>query len=190
MVLVGHSFGSYITNALLGVDPSAADAFVATGLAYANVASEFNRVLEALQPRIASTQNAAWSNRDAGYLTWVDMYANVVNFFHAPQYTVPTVMFADETKEPFAIMELISLAVLNYSAPAFTGPVLYLDGEFDYITCAGFCPGVIEVGKTKFPNAKVFESYSQPNTGHGINFHTNATGAYKVALDFLERNGF
>lgn len=39
------------------------------------------------------------------------------------------------------------------------------------------------------PNAKTFEAYIQPNTGHGINLHYNATGAYNVIQSFLSSNG-
>ena len=41
--------------------------------------------------------------------------------------------------------------------------------------------------KMNFPSVSEsnFSSHIQPNTGHGINFHYNATGAYKVWLDFL-----
>jgi hypothetical protein len=44
---------------LLRIDPSAADAAILTGLAYVNNATNYALVLEALNPRIASTQNPA-----------------------------------------------------------------------------------------------------------------------------------
>jgi pimeloyl-ACP methyl ester carboxylesterase len=59
IILIGHSFGSFISNALLRIDPSAADAAILTGLAYVNNATNYALVLEALNPRIASTQNPA-----------------------------------------------------------------------------------------------------------------------------------
>jgi hypothetical protein len=40
-----------------------------------------------------------------------------------------------------------------------------------------------------FPAASAFEAYIQPNTGHGLNFHYNATAGYQVIQDFLGRNG-
>ena len=45
--------------------------------------------------------------------------------------------------------------------------------------------------RKNFPNvpAADFEAYIQPNTGHGINFHYNATAAYKVAQEFLRSKG-
>ena len=42
-----------------------------------------------------------------------------------------------------------------------------------------------------FPNVPPsnFTTYIQPNTGHGINFHYNATGAYNVIQEFLNSKG-
>lgn len=45
-----------------------------------------------------------------------------------------------------------------------------------------------EVAKA-FPAAKAFEAYIQPNTGHAINLHYNATGAYKATQAFLISHG-
>lgn len=151
VVLAGHSFRSFISNALLGVDPGAPDAAVMTGLAYIGNATNYDLVLEALNPRIASTEKKAWTSLDTGYLTWVDVYANIINFFKAPFCTIDTAKFAESTEQPFAIMELLSLLALKYSAPKFTGPVLFFRGEFDYIVCGGFCPGFLEAGREQPP---------------------------------------
>ena len=43
--------------------------------------------------------------------------------------------------------------------------------------------------KMGLPQAKNFEAYIQPNSGHGINFHYNATGAYQVIQNYLKSNG-
>ena len=42
-----------------------------------------------------------------------------------------------------------------------------------------------------FPDlaAANFEAYIQPNTGHGINLHYNATGTYDVIEEFLSAHG-
>jgi pimeloyl-ACP methyl ester carboxylesterase len=162
VVLVGHSFGSFISNALLGVHPDAADAVVMTGIAYVGNASGYGLTLEALNSRIASTQNNAWGSLDTGYLTWVDVYANIINFFKAPLYTIDTAKFAESTKQPFAVTELLSLLSLDYSAPRFTGPVLFLTGEFDYIVCEGFCPGQWSsyMGRGLEPVGRVGQAFS------------------------------
>ena len=33
-----------------------------------------------------------------------------------------------------------------------------------------------------------FETYIQPDTGHGMNLHYNATGFYKVVNTFVKEN--
>lgn len=49
--------------------------------------------------------------------------------------------------------------------------------------------GILEGVAISFPAAKPFKSYVQPRTGHGMNLHFNATGAYDVIQDFLLTEG-
>lgn len=65
--------------------------------------------------------------------------------------------------------------------------------------CGGNClatgdpsvPSIPATAQKSFPNvpAADFEAYIQPNSGHGINFHYNATGAYDVISEFLLAKG-
>ena len=52
-------------------------------------------------------------------------------------------------------------------------------------------PSIPAAGKLEFPlfSAEDFVAYIQPKTGHGINLHYNATGAYKVISMFLAAKG-
>jgi hypothetical protein len=57
---------------------------------------------------------------------------------------------------------------------------------------AGFDPNLPSIPaavKNNFPGVDVsnFTAYVQPNTGHGINFHFNATGANKAIMEFLDK---
>lgn len=68
--------------------------------------------------------------------------------------------------------------------------------EFDLPYCGSDCLHTgdayasIPAGAVQnFPNASSFEAYIQPNTGHGINAHYNATGAYDVMQDWLVSHG-
>jgi pimeloyl-ACP methyl ester carboxylesterase len=74
LIIVGHSFGSAISLSTVAEAPNVADAVVLTGLAFAQNGQV---ALEALAPRIASTQNAKWNDLDAGYLTSADIWANI-----------------------------------------------------------------------------------------------------------------
>jgi hypothetical protein len=64
-------------------------------------------------------------------------------------------------------------------------------GNEDLPFCGGNCTGIIDgpIGPKIFPAASPFKTYIQPNTGHGLNLHFNATGAYSVINSFLKENG-
>lgn len=78
------------------------------------------------------------------------------------------------------------------TAPDYKGPVLVISGEFDFPTCAGYCPGAMDVEGFKdiFPKVKALETYVQPGAGHVTNFAKNATGFYDEIFAFLERHRF
>jgi pimeloyl-ACP methyl ester carboxylesterase len=87
VVLLGHSLGSAISNAVLRSDPGLVDAAVLTGIAYYGIDSVPS--LEAKQLRLAKLQNPAkWSKFDGGYSTWVDIFANIEGYdFHCYCWT-------------------------------------------------------------------------------------------------------
>jgi pimeloyl-ACP methyl ester carboxylesterase len=75
-VLVGHSFGSVVSNALIAAAPAIVDGVVLTGIGYAVPSNAVN--FEAWQPRLARLQSPGrWRQLDGGYVTWVDIFANV-----------------------------------------------------------------------------------------------------------------
>jgi pimeloyl-ACP methyl ester carboxylesterase len=74
LVLVGHSFGSFISQGVLAADPTAADGAILTGLGYT---MDTATSIEAFVLRISATQDDEFKNRDNGYLTWADVYANI-----------------------------------------------------------------------------------------------------------------
>ena len=191
ITLVGHSFGSFLSNSLVAAEPTAVDGVIMTG--YGLKGSDDRIVLEGLGPRVANIQNPAlFGAYDPGYVTTVDVFSNINSFFKAPAYEHDVAEFSEATKQPFAIAELISLnpSLLNVNASAFTGPALVISGEFDYIVCGGYCPNELDPSfRPNFLGAKGFETYVQPLAGHGTNFATNATGFYSVIFDYLSRNG-
>ncbi|KXS98885.1 hypothetical protein AC578_10843 [Pseudocercospora eumusae] len=55
--------------------------------------------------------------------------------------------------------------------------------------CESYCTtGFLHHTAPLFPAAKPSDVYIQPDTGHGMNLHYNPTGAYKVIVDWMERN--
>ena len=191
VVLLGHSFGSYVSSALTTLDPSIADAIVLTG--YSLAGADTRVILEGFSPRIANLQDPdKFGALDVGYLTTADVFANINSFFKAPFYEPDVADYVEKNKQPFAITEILSLRLTpaKIEQSNFTGPALVMSGEFDFIVCGGFCPGVMENStKQMYSNSKDFEAYVQPGTGHALTFSKNATGSYDVISGFLERNG-
>ena len=84
------------------------------------------------------------------------------------------------------LRQLLSFVSGDLDTSKFTGPVLALNGNNDYIMCDGYCPGVFEEpAKTYYRNAKPFVQHLQPNSGHQFMFQHNATGAFAVITNFL-----
>lgn len=55
--------------------------------------------------------------------------------------------------------------------------------------CESTTPSIPAAVEAAFPAAKVVETYIQPDTGHAINLHFNATAAYVVVQEFLIAQG-
>ncbi|KAF1947316.1 alpha/beta-hydrolase [Clathrospora elynae] len=136
-------------------------------------------------------------NYPSGYLTHSDLTALQYAFLQPGNYDVGLALVAEHTKQPVTTGELLTIGNAPKMSP-FTGPVLVVTGETDVPFCGGNCYGQVMGTSTSnipegvakaFPSASAFESYIQPNTGHGLNFHYNATAGYQVIQDFLARHG-
>ncbi|KAH9205469.1 Alpha/Beta hydrolase protein [Leptodontidium sp. 2 PMI_412] len=188
VVLIGHSFGSVISNAILVSKPGLVDGAVLTGISYK--VPDTSVAFEAWQPRLARAQSPGrWRQLDGGYTTWVDIFANANVFFKYPFYDREVVEYSEATKQPFALMEVITLAITDLHSPKYTGPVLMISGENDLVFCNGDCAPIIKAPAVERFNAtKNLEVYVQPRSGHAINYSLNATGAYGVITNFLAAN--
>ena len=190
LILIGHSFGSSTSNAALAEIPSLVDAAILTGFGL-NGADKGIK-LEGFVPRIARLQRPEknFASFDLSYVTTADVFAAINMFFKAPFYDRRVAHFGEATKQPFSLFELLTVGPTP--APDYKGPVLVISGEFDFPTCAGYCPGALNIkGFRKFfPKVKALETYVQPNSGHVLNFAKNATGFYEAIFAFLDRHGF
>ncbi|OQD99676.1 hypothetical protein PENVUL_c063G09902, partial [Penicillium vulpinum] len=192
IVHVGHSFGSAQTVALSAMYPELSDALVLTG--YSTSCDYMPMFLSGANFQQARL-NGKNSDYTAGYLTNADVGNNVYLFFYPPHFDTSLLEFAEENKQPMTIGELMTITGLPAES-SFTGPVYVIDGANDVPFCGGDCLNTggksasIPAGvKMVFPSASAFSAYIQPNTGHAMNLHYNATGAYKQINDFLEANG-
>ncbi|KAK3353891.1 Alpha/Beta hydrolase protein [Lasiosphaeria hispida] len=191
VVLVGHSFGS-TTSLNTAVDNvGLADGLVLTGFSFNSTFLNAIGFVEAVAPRIAAAQQPSkWAHLDTGYLTSADIYSGVTNFFKAPDYSQAVAKYADATKTPFAVTELITTGLISHPPYAFAGPVLLITGQYDFIFCTSDCDGALETPAAQFfGKAKPFKAISYPGAGHGLNLHLNAAGAFKEILDFVAASG-
>ncbi|KAK7415045.1 hypothetical protein QQX98_006183 [Neonectria punicea] len=190
LVVMGFSFGSFITHFAVAENPDIADAAVLTAINYNTTGLNANGLVRSFVPRVASLQNPRrFGTLDPGYLTWVDAIAQINTYFKYPFYDTPTASYCEENKQAFAIGEFLTLTDGDLDASGFTGAALAITGKNDYIVCDGECEDIFdEPARTIWSNAK-FTPYLHPNASHNFNFHHNATGAYEVITRFLGSNG-
>ncbi|KAL2839258.1 Alpha/Beta hydrolase protein [Aspergillus pseudoustus] len=191
LVHVGHSFGSLITNGLVAANPTLSDGVVLTGFSHN---TSWTPLFElCLGFELAKSNNPRrFRSYDSGYLTWGNEFDNQCAFYTYPFFDTRVLREAEGVKAPFAISELLSFASVPLAAPNFTQPVLMISGQSDLPFCGGDCTGVFEgpasVSPFVFPAASPFASYIQPNAGHALNLHHNASGAYDVIHAFVKEH--
>ncbi|KAI9648420.1 hypothetical protein NHQ30_003054 [Ciborinia camelliae] len=214
VVHIGHSFGSAQTYALANLYPNISDGIVLTGftmkssfLGYFAAGGNFQQAQENQPARFANRTmtNIRGTNLSlqgpeavpAGYMVSSDAAANKYLFLKPNFYDPSILTYAESTKQTVTQGELLSLGSL-VASNAFAGPVMVITGDYDLPYCGLDCraTGRVEASmaamvSSNFPNVGPgdFESYIQPNTGHGINMHYNATAAYRVWLDWLGGKG-
>ncbi|CAG8895602.1 unnamed protein product [Penicillium nalgiovense] len=192
VVHVGHSFGSAQTVALSAMYPELSDALVLTG--YSTSADYMPMFLSGANFQQAQL-NCKNSDYTAGYLDSADMGSNIYLFFYPPHFDTGLLRYAEDNKKPMTIGELLTITGLPAQSN-FTGPVYVIDGANDVPFCGGDClhmggklASIPAAANVVFPSASAFSAYVHPSTGHAINLHYNATGAYKQINDFLEAHG-
>lgn len=191
---MGFSFGSYTTHAAIAEKPEIADAVILTGFSMNDSATGINGngLVRSFVPRLANVENPSlFGDRNNGYLTWPSVFDLIMDYFKAPAFENDVALFTESVKQPFTLGEFLTFAgPASIPAEKWNKPALHLTGELDYIVCDGFCPGVFEEpAKTLYKNANPLQLSLHPGASHHINFHKNATGAFKVITTFLESNG-
>lgn len=133
----------------------------------------------------------------AGYMVSSDAAANKYLFLKPGCYDASILTYAEKTKQTVTPGELLTLGSLPM-VNRFAGPVMVMVGDADLPYCGSDCFATGGVADSlaaavaeSFPNVvgADFEAYVQPDAGHGINLHYNATGAYGVWLDWLGERG-
>ena len=199
IITVGHSFGSFLTTALLATYPNLTDAAVLTGYIpnnqLANMAITSGGLLYA-----AENDPTLFSDRGSGYIVPGTRSSLQAGFFSMRANTTsglggfePELLdYAFSIRQPTTVGEWVSGGTLNLGpAPGFRGPVQFVVGEFDFAVCKGDCRGTYseEALKIIYPHVSDLKVYLQDGTGHGLTLHRGANVGYKVTLDWLEGNG-
>ncbi|KAL8763629.1 MAG: hypothetical protein Q9184_000629 [Pyrenodesmia sp. 2 TL-2023] len=155
--------------------------------------TDLSNLLAGLQ----QTQLPHMADLPSGYLTWADAGSNQYAFLLPGHFDPSILQFAESSKFPYTIGELLTIGSGAPAAPEFKGPVQMVTGRQDVIFCGGDClatgdPSLASIpakSKMAFPAAKAFEVYILPDTAHAINLHYNSAGANRVIQEFLVRQG-
>ncbi|KAK5129048.1 hypothetical protein LTR85_000381 [Meristemomyces frigidus] len=191
VVGVGHSLGSFQTVGITTRYPDDLDAAVLTGFSpsLAGIPVAFAGVN--LAPA-AGSQPLRFSSLANGYLSSGDIHGTQFFFFRAPGFDPALLDLAEMNKQTVTVGEFLTIAkpvVTN-----FTGPIDVVNGESDFPNCSGNCSLpynlAAAVKDAFYPLASNGSSwYLAPLSGHGLNLHYSAPGAYEHILDFVKRNG-
>ncbi|KAK5123836.1 hypothetical protein LTR85_002472 [Meristemomyces frigidus] len=190
---VGHSFGSIITQAVTSEYPSAFDAAILTGFSVNSTALPV--FLTALNLAIAGeNQPYRFPAVPAGYLVSGTAISNQIGFFRAPGFDPAILALAEAMKNTVTLGELFTTAAVVAGAPGYTNPLAVVNGAEDLPFCFGNCSyptnKAAMVQLALYPNVSSsnFGTYLAPVTGHGLNLHYGAVGAYHYIQSFLKEH--
>jgi pimeloyl-ACP methyl ester carboxylesterase len=194
VVAVGHSFGSFMTNALSIRYPKDADALVLTG--YSKSFSGMPIAFAGGDLISASEADPLrFANLPAGYVSSATIRGTEFAFFRAPYFDPAILNLAERTKGPISFGEYLTTNTLQGVAANFTGPIDVVCGEHDLPGCQGNCylphNWISALKDELYPNASNGSDwYIQPGAGHFFNYHYGTDKSWAHIQNFIARNGF
>ncbi|KDN62801.1 hypothetical protein CSUB01_02710 [Colletotrichum sublineola] len=191
VVHVGHSFGSVLTSAFIATYGDLTDGAVITGYVYGQYLGSTGSVTFAVE--YAATGHPPF-DRPSGYVVAQEVGIQAIFFGGDPKtaYTPELLDYGVSLKQPVPIGEFASaFNILARPGGSFHAPVQFLLPEFDFYICRGDCNNYVDVDylKTFYPNATDIDLKMQPNTGHALPLHNNATAGFQLSFDFLGKHG-
>jgi pimeloyl-ACP methyl ester carboxylesterase len=191
VVHIGHSFGSFLTSAFIAKYGPLSDGAIITGYLLTEVLG--NAGSTSFSVEYAATGSPPF-NRPSGYV--VCQRDGIQNIFFGGNpktaFTPELLDYGISIKQPVPIGEFASaFSLLGNPGPSFVAPVQFLLPEFDFYICRGDCRDLANVTALKqtYPNATDIEVVLQPNTGHALPLHNNATAGFGLIFDFFSRHG-
>ncbi|KAK3074674.1 hypothetical protein LTR53_002681 [Teratosphaeriaceae sp. CCFEE 6253] len=197
IVHVGHSYGSFITSAFIGAYGGLSSAAIVTGYIPNSEGGVYP--LAGFGLDYAPTNDPElYGDRSSGYLVPASVSRLQTLFYHRYSETDPSgftnalLAYGEGVKQPGTDGEFLSTSALNLAyAPAFTGPLQFVEAEFDQVICDGDCRGTFTAAALAaiYPNASSIDVHIQPGAGQPLTFHRNATAGFRVSLDWLAGHG-
>ena len=186
IIWVGHSYGSILGNFLSHEYPNDIDSVIMTGWTARDLPINGLEILNLAVPA------REWSPERFGHLPpgyvilspTEPVMASSPNSAIDPNFEKLSYAF----QGPTAIGELTSQTITT----RFKGDVFVLTGERDEILCpSGYCntPGDSEIAISQkvFPDARSFDYFAVPDTGHAICHHYTSGEAFRVVHEWLSK---
>lgn len=129
-----------------------------------------------------------------GYLVSDTVISNQIGFFRAPGFDPAILKLAEASKGTVTLGELFTTSAVVAEAVTYAKPVAVVNGAEDLPFCFGNCSypsNEAAMVQTLYPavSSANFGTYLAPVTGHGVNLHYSATGAYNYIQNFLKQHG-
>ncbi|CAK7216736.1 hypothetical protein SCUCBS95973_002907 [Sporothrix curviconia] len=191
VVHIGHSFGSVLTSAFIATYGDLTDGAIITGYVYGQYLGSAGSVSFALE--YAATGHPRF-DRPSGYVVSKPVGIQTIFFGGDPAtaYTPALFAYGVSIKQPVPVGEFASAyKILNRPGGSFHAPVQFLLPEHDFYICRGDCNNYTSVEQLQvfYPNATAIDLKIQPNTGHALPLHNNATAGFQLSFDFLGSHG-
>lgn len=191
VVHIGHSFGSVLTSAFIATYSDLTDGAIITGFVLTKILGSSGSVSWAVEYPATGCPKF---QRPEGYV--VSQKVGIQNLFFAGDpktaYTPELLDYGVSLKQPAPVGEFASaFNILGRNASDFALPVQFLLPEFDFYICRGDCKNLTtkeELALT-YPKATDIDLVIQPNTGHALPLHNNATAGFQLTFDFLKKHG-
>jgi pimeloyl-ACP methyl ester carboxylesterase len=200
IIIIGHSYGSFVINLLLNKHPEAVNATVMTSFVHV-FSNAVSSVGEQQFAPASSVFPARFSGLDPGYVTlsnrtneretWL---SNDGSF--DPQ--MPSLLFdhddAQASGELNSINDETSGDFSTAKAVGYVGPLAIMMGQDDQVFCNGDCgmgdQSLIALSRPFFPDVRDFQGFLMPNTGHALQYHFTAREGFQRLHLWLGENGF
>ena len=186
VVLVGHSYGSYLGSAVANRYQAEVDALVLT--AYSSTI-DFDKLITAKWASAGDIDPVRFGGLRKGYIAQANGSERAAAFYSGGfDPAIPAADFA--YADTFTDGEFGALGVLLEPAVNYTGPVLVVTAAEDGLTCQrplSRCYEILEkTWKDNFPNVVDYSFLAPEDTGHDWMLHYSAPETFVRVHDWLE----